>query len=121
MSDFQTQMNRVVAEFVAQITELAKTAAIETLQTVLGNQTRRPRPRPWPRREAHARRARPARRAVPGVREGEPRPPDRADQQAARDDHEGSRAADPQAPRGGRDPRQGPEALDDVLRRWRRR
>jgi hypothetical protein len=44
MSDFQTQMNRVVAEFVAQITELAKTAAIETLQTVLGNQTRRAAP-----------------------------------------------------------------------------
>jgi hypothetical protein len=41
MSDFQTQMNRVVDDFVAQITELAKNAAIETLKTVLGNQTRR--------------------------------------------------------------------------------
>jgi hypothetical protein len=34
-------MNRVVDEFVAQITELAKSAAIETLRNVLGTQTRR--------------------------------------------------------------------------------
>ncbi|HEY6037215.1 MAG TPA: hypothetical protein VIV58_23205 [Kofleriaceae bacterium] len=36
MSDFQTEMNRVVGEFVAQITELAKRAAINTLESALG-------------------------------------------------------------------------------------
>jgi hypothetical protein len=36
MSDFQTEMNRVVGEFVAQITELAKRAAIDTLESALG-------------------------------------------------------------------------------------
>jgi hypothetical protein len=35
MSDFQTEMNRVVAGFVAQITELARRAAIDTLETAL--------------------------------------------------------------------------------------
>jgi predicted HTH transcriptional regulator len=32
MSDFQTEMNRVVQGFVAQITELARRAAIDTLE-----------------------------------------------------------------------------------------
>jgi hypothetical protein len=36
MSDFQTEMNRVVGDFVAQITELAKRAAINTLESALG-------------------------------------------------------------------------------------
>jgi hypothetical protein len=36
MSDFQTEMNRVVAGFVAQITELARRAAIDTLENALG-------------------------------------------------------------------------------------
>jgi hypothetical protein len=36
MSDFQTEMNRVVADFVSQITELARRAAINTLETALG-------------------------------------------------------------------------------------
>ena len=36
MSDFQTEMNRVVAGFVAQITELARRAAIDTLESALG-------------------------------------------------------------------------------------
>jgi hypothetical protein len=36
MSDFQTEMNRVVAEFVAQVTELAKRVAIDTLEGALG-------------------------------------------------------------------------------------
>ena len=36
MSDFQTEMNRVVAGFVAQITELARRAAIDTLEGALG-------------------------------------------------------------------------------------
>jgi hypothetical protein len=36
MSDFQTEMNRVVGEFVAAITELAKRAAIDTLESALG-------------------------------------------------------------------------------------
>ncbi len=36
MSDFQTEMNRVVADFVAQVTELAKRVAIETLEGALG-------------------------------------------------------------------------------------
>src|SRR5450432_2992088 len=38
MSDFQTEMNRVVNGFVAQITELAKRAAIDTLESALGKQ-----------------------------------------------------------------------------------
>ena len=36
MSDFQTEMNRVVTDFVAQITELARRAAIDTLESALG-------------------------------------------------------------------------------------
>jgi len=36
MSDFQTEMNRVVAGFVAQITDLARRAAIDTLEGALG-------------------------------------------------------------------------------------
>jgi len=35
MSDFQDQMNRTVASFVAQITELARRAAIDTLEAAL--------------------------------------------------------------------------------------
>jgi hypothetical protein len=35
MSDFQTEMNRVVQGFVAQITELARRAAIDTLESAL--------------------------------------------------------------------------------------
>ena len=35
MSDFQTEMNRVVQGFVAQITELARRAAIDTLEAAL--------------------------------------------------------------------------------------
>src|SRR5215204_2850023 len=40
MSDFQNQMNRVVAGFVAQITDLARRAAIDTLETALSGRTR---------------------------------------------------------------------------------
>ena len=36
MSDLQTEMNRVVEGFVAQITELARRAAIDTLEGTLG-------------------------------------------------------------------------------------
>ena len=36
MSDFQNEMNRVVAGFVSQITELARRAAIDTLESALG-------------------------------------------------------------------------------------
>jgi hypothetical protein len=36
MSDFQNEMNRVVSGFVAQITELARRVAIETLEGALG-------------------------------------------------------------------------------------
>lgn len=36
MSDFQTEMNRVVGEFVAQITELAKRAAFSQLEATFG-------------------------------------------------------------------------------------
>jgi hypothetical protein len=39
MSDFQTEMNRVVSGFVAQITELARRAAIDTLENALGKRT----------------------------------------------------------------------------------
>jgi hypothetical protein len=38
MSDFQNEMNRVVAGFVQQITELARRAAIDTLESALGKQ-----------------------------------------------------------------------------------
>lgn len=37
MSDFQTEMNRVVAGFVAQITELARAAAREMIDEALGS------------------------------------------------------------------------------------
>ena len=37
MSDFQTEMNRVVQGFVAQITELARRAAIDTLESAFGS------------------------------------------------------------------------------------
>ena len=36
MSDFQNEMNRVVQGFVAQITELARRAAIDTLKSAFG-------------------------------------------------------------------------------------
>lgn len=36
MSDFQSEMNRVVSGFVQQITELARRAAIDTLESALG-------------------------------------------------------------------------------------
>jgi len=36
MSDFQNEMNRVVQGFVAQITELARRAAIDTLESAFG-------------------------------------------------------------------------------------
>jgi len=39
MSDFQNEMNRVVAGFVAQITELARRAAIDTLEGALGRRS----------------------------------------------------------------------------------
>ena len=37
MSDFQNEMNRVVQGFVAQITELARRAAIDTLESAFGS------------------------------------------------------------------------------------
>ena len=40
MSDFQTEMNRVVGDFVAAITELAKRAAIDTLENAFGGAKR---------------------------------------------------------------------------------
>jgi hypothetical protein len=36
MSDFQTEINRVVQGFVAQISDLARRAAIDTLESALG-------------------------------------------------------------------------------------
>ena len=36
MSDFQTEMNRTVQDFVAQISELARRAAIDTLDSAFG-------------------------------------------------------------------------------------
>jgi hypothetical protein len=45
MSDFQTEMNRVVQGFVAQITELARRAAIDTLESALTGKAGRGRPR----------------------------------------------------------------------------
>lgn len=38
MSDLQAEMNKVVTVFVTQITDLAKRAAIDTLETALGKQ-----------------------------------------------------------------------------------
>jgi hypothetical protein len=40
MSDFQNEMNRVVSGFVAQITELARRAAIDTLESAFGGRGR---------------------------------------------------------------------------------
>ena len=40
MSDFQTEMNRVVQGFVSQITELARRAAIDTLESAFGGRGR---------------------------------------------------------------------------------
>lgn len=36
MGDFQTEMNRVVSDFVASISDLARRAAIDTLENALG-------------------------------------------------------------------------------------
>jgi hypothetical protein len=41
MSDFQHEMNRTVQEFVAQITELARRAAIDTLESAFGGKAGR--------------------------------------------------------------------------------
>ena len=41
MSDFQDEMNRVVQGFVAQITELARRAAIDTLESAFGGRAAR--------------------------------------------------------------------------------
>jgi hypothetical protein len=41
MSDFQTEMNRVVQGFVAQITELARRAAIDTMESAFGSRGNR--------------------------------------------------------------------------------
>jgi hypothetical protein len=41
MSDFQNEMNRVVQGFVAQITELARRAAIDTLDSAFGGRASR--------------------------------------------------------------------------------
>jgi hypothetical protein len=41
MSDFQTEMNRVVSDFVAQITELARAAARDMLDQALGKSLKR--------------------------------------------------------------------------------
>jgi hypothetical protein len=41
MSDFQNEMNRVVQGFVAQITELARRAAIDTLDSAFGGRSGR--------------------------------------------------------------------------------
>jgi hypothetical protein len=40
MSDFQTEMNRVVTDFVAQITELARAAARDMIDQALGSGTK---------------------------------------------------------------------------------
>ena len=72
MSDFQNQMNRVVAGFVAQITELARRAAIDNLEAALSG--------------TEARRAPPTTSASPGrVRgRGAKRSPDELDKLAER-------------------------------------
>jgi hypothetical protein len=44
MSDFQNEMNRVVQGFVAQITELARRAAIDTLESAFGGRVGRGAP-----------------------------------------------------------------------------
>ena len=44
MSDFQNEMNRVVQGFVAQITELARRAAIDTLESAFGGRVSRGAP-----------------------------------------------------------------------------
>jgi hypothetical protein len=44
MSDFQNEMNRVVQGFVTQITELARRAAIDTLESAFGGRGSRSAP-----------------------------------------------------------------------------
>jgi hypothetical protein len=44
MSDFQNEMNRVVQGFVSQITELARRAAIDTLESAFGGRAARGAP-----------------------------------------------------------------------------
>jgi hypothetical protein len=61
MTDFQTDMNRTVQGFVAQITELARRAAIDTLESAFG------------RRGAAGRGAAAAVAAVAGGQVGRPR------------------------------------------------
>jgi hypothetical protein len=39
MIDFQTQMDRAVSEFVAQVTDLARRAALNSLESALGRNT----------------------------------------------------------------------------------
>ena len=46
MSDFQIQMNHTVASFVAQITDLARRAAIDTLEAALGSREASPKAAP---------------------------------------------------------------------------
>lgn len=41
MSDFQTEMNRTVQSFVAQISELARRAAVDTLESAFGGRAGR--------------------------------------------------------------------------------
>ena len=41
MTDFQTQMNHTVQSFVAQISELARRAALDTLESAFGSSTTR--------------------------------------------------------------------------------
>ena len=116
MSDFQTEMNRVVAGFVAQITELARAAARDMIDEALGKGGKvHSRLRWWPVGSSAAV-AVPSARSdeldkladrLPRVRRQAPGSAHRADQQAARHDDQGPRAADPQADRGRRAQDQG--------------
>ena len=121
MSDFQQEMDRVVQGFVSQISDLARRAALETIEKSLGKSGAR-----GAIRVSGGGRGRGAKRSAQDleqlssqfvvVRDEAPRSAHRADQQGARHVDEGSRAPDPQAGRGRRGQDQGQEALDDVLR-----
>lgn len=63
MADMETRINELVATFVAEITRLARTAALDTLNRALGTDGGAPAPAP----AAAAPAARPARAARPAV------------------------------------------------------
>jgi hypothetical protein len=127
-------MNRTVQGFVAQISELARRAAFQTLESAFGERPARaaargsasaaPPPAAGvgrPRGGKGTKRTQAdidalAERLVSFVKSN-PGAPYRADQQGARDHDQGPRATDPQAGRRWLPALEGPEAFHDLHRR----